>query len=254
MKQFSTSLVVGLLLFGMVMNVWGYTSEDCLRCHKEGSFASALHIDVKAFESSVHGQTVSCQECHTGVHDDGHKSLRGSGVVNCTQCHDQKNEHGLQARNDSRPQCYSCHTKHSILPKRDSASSVHPNQLTTTCSSCHPLECGKTDYFPWFPSIQVSSHKKQDFSRSYGRENCLGCHQGAAAHGEKGLLNNYDCYKCHIAPDGRGALLGFIHPKADTKRQPATFVAAVLYQVSLVFLFCGGLGFYMKKFSRNRKG
>jgi hypothetical protein len=63
--------------------------------------------------------------------------------------------------------------------------------------------------------VRIKSHPKQDFSGTYDKTNCLGCHQGAAAHGESGNINGQTCYKCHITPEGRGALLGHIHPKAD---------------------------------------
>lgn len=243
------------LLCPMGHKARAYTQEDCVRCHQEGSRDSALHLSIEAFQASIHGREgISCQECHWAVEDEVHASKKGFGAVDCGECHDKENRHGLYTGSENRPECHACHTRHAILEQDDPSSSVHPQQLDETCRICHALQCGERDYLSWFPSLQIASHSKQDFSQRHERSNCIGCHQGMAAHGEEGQLNEQDCYICHLPKKGRAGLLGYIHPKADYKKQPSTFGAAVIYQVGIVCLIWGGFRYYIRKFAGKRQG
>ena len=231
-----------------------YTSKECIGCHSDGSSESALHISVGDFERSVHGRELTCMDCHTGIEDEGHTRSKGAGAAVCTGCHEQESRHGFSSGAENLPQCHSCHTRHGILKKDDPLSTVYPENLQATCRGCHPQECGERDYLSWLPSLRILSHKKQDFSRAYRSENCLGCHQGQAAHGENETLNDQDCHICHMALKDQGAVMGYIHPRADYRKQPAVLAAAVLYQVFILLLLCGGLGLYVRKRSgRSRK-
>jgi hypothetical protein len=234
----------GMWLFGLILyitasNTWAYTPEDCIRCHSQDSKESLLHISIGQFQGSVHGGEITCVDCHTGIQDSGHVTSKGSGAVDCRLCHEQENRHGVSSKAENRPRCHSCHTRHGILGKNDKASTVHPEQLKRTCSGCHPEECGQVGYFSWLPSQRVKSHKKGDFSQAYERDNCIGCHQGRAAHGEKEPLNGQKCYICHARGQNRSAVFGYIHARADLKKQPVIFVAATVYQIFLVLLLCG---------------
>ena len=253
MKNFLFYFLV-LFIFFTAYNAWAYTPEDCNKCHKEGSTGSILHISIKEFNTSIHGRKITCQDCHASVKDEGHETMKGSGAVDCSECHEQENRHGSQSKTEDRPRCYSCHTKHGIFERDKEVSSVHPEQLKETCKGCHPVECGQTDYLSWLPSIQIATHKKQAFSRAYEKSNCLGCHQGMAAHGEEKPLNDQDCYKCHLSQKGQATLWGYIHTRADFKKQPVIFAAAIIYLVFLVVLSWGGLRFYIRKLSGKRKG
>jgi hypothetical protein len=44
--------------------------------------------------------------------------------------------------------------------------------------------------------------------------------------------------------------MGYIHGKADLKRQPVIFVAAAVYQIFLVLLLCGVFWVCIAKLSR----
>ncbi|MBE9520786.1 MAG: hypothetical protein IME97_06625 [Proteobacteria bacterium] len=244
---------LGLLVFVTATKTWGYTPEDCIMCHGEGSRESVLHISMEEYDASIHGSEIACQDCHTGITGADHETIKGSGAVDCTQCHEQENRHGLRSKSEHRPQCHSCHTRHYILEKENVLSSVHPKQFKKTCKRCHPVECGETDYLSWLPSIQIASHKKQDFSRAYDRDNCMGCHQGRAGHGEEEPLNEQDCYQCHLTPSGEAKLLGAIHPRADSEKQPAIFAAATIYQFVILVLLWGGFRFYILKLSGKHK-
>lgn len=250
-RAFQYSLAVLILL--LAQGILAYAPEDCVRCHKTGSSESRLHIPVQTYEASIHGREITCQECHTGVTDDGHKTKRGSGAVDCSRCHDQENRHGLKSMNEYRPQCYACHTAHAVFEKGDERSSVHKKNLSNTCKTCHPAECGQRDLLSWLLSLQISSHNKQDFGRVFDETNCVGCHQGMAAHGEDQPLDDQDCYQCHLSPKGDSLLLGYIHPKADLDREPTIFVAGAIYGLLILVLFSGGFLFYVHRFSRKGK-
>jgi hypothetical protein len=234
-----------------------YTNEDCIACHRTGSEESDLHMAIDAFEASVHGQEITCQDCHSAVVDDEHQNVEGSGAVDCNECHEQENQHGLNGSEKQRPQCHDCHTRHNMLPKADPASSVNPAQLPNTCAGCHPAASGKTDYFSWFPSFQIASHNKGDFATQYSNENCIGCHQGAAVHGGSQPVDDQDCYKCHFTPEKEGAMWGYAHPQAEIDTQPTVFAAASIYQVFVVIGLIALLGKFMDfvfdRFSRKSK-
>tara|TARA_B100002003_G_C13872304_1_gene426410 strand:- start:1 stop:657 length:657 start_codon:yes stop_codon:yes gene_type:complete len=215
--------------------------------HKKGSADSVLHISIDEFEASIHSFELTCQECHIGVEDENHETMKGSGAVDCGECHEQENRHGLQAKSENRTQCYSCHTKHGTLGRDNEDSSVHPDRLKETCKGCHPVECGGTNYLSWLPSLRIASHNKQDFGRAYVKDNCLGCHQGETFHGDKEPINDQICYKCHLPLKGQAILWGYFHPKVDFEKQPAIFTAAIVYQILIVFLCWGGFRFYLKK-------
>lgn len=249
MKKASLCLFATLFWF-IPCETWAYTSKDCMGCHSEGSKESVLHISIGEFQRSIHGRDMTCMDCHTGIEDDEHTRSKGAGAVDCGECHEQENRHGSPSTSENLPRCHSCHTRHGILGKDDRVSTVHPEKLKQTCKGCHPLECGEFDYFSWLPSIRIMSHKKQDFSQAYRKENCLGCHQGQAAHGEKETLNEQNCHICHMSVKDQGALMGYIHPKADYRKQPIVFAAATLYQIFIVLLLWGGCRLYIPKLSR----
>ena len=237
------------LIFAAAQAAFAYTTQECIDCHRTGSTESKLQISIDEFNTSIHAEEAGCQECHTLVEDEDHTTTPGSGAVDCSGCHEQENRHGKGSNSGTRPQCYSCHTRHGMLAKDDPRSTVHSNRLKETCRSCHPQESGQTDYFSWLPSLQVASHSKQDFSQEYSRTNCLGCHQGKAFHGDQETMNDQTCFTCHVTLDGQNKLLGYIHSKADARRQPGVMAAATIYQVVMGVIVLGGFAFFIRKFS-----
>jgi hypothetical protein len=221
-----------LIMMGMA-NASDYEPDDCIECRRRGSEESDLTISIRDYEGSVHGGENTCMDCHSEVLDEDHQTTEGSGMVDCSGCHDQENQHGMGGAEDNRPQCHSCHTRHNMRPKTDPTSSVHPDRLSTTCATCHAATTGETDYFSWFPAFKIASHAKGDFAGDYSDDNCLGCHQGAAAHGEEDPLVDQDCHKCHLTPGAEGAMWGPFHAQADPDRQPAVYAAASIYQGSI---------------------
>lgn len=224
-----------------------YSPEACIRCHRQGARESSLQISVEDFRKSAHGKVLECEDCHTNIIDSSHLRLKGSSAVSCRECHEQENRHGLSAKGDLRPKCYTCHTRHRILGKEDPASSVYPQALKKTCAVCHPSECGHQDYLSSFVSLQVASHGKADLSRNYGRDNCVGCHQGNAAHGERGPIDSQDCFRCHQS------MWGSIHPRANPEKDPALFAAALSYQALALLLLWAGVRYIMQRSVRKRR-
>jgi hypothetical protein len=49
-------LMMGLLMLLTGSNVWAYTMEECIECHKEGSDKAELHIPLEVFKASIHNQ------------------------------------------------------------------------------------------------------------------------------------------------------------------------------------------------------
>ncbi len=236
------------LFFLLTSSLFAYEPEECLNCHREGSGKSALHISQAQYEGSVHHNEITCMDCHRDIVDDAHMKNRGSGNVDCGACHDQVNRHGLGGTG-TRPQCYSCHTRHSILGKDNPASSVHPDHLARTCGPCHPAQTGDAGFLAWLPSFRVKTHGKQDFACDFDDKDCLGCHQGQAAHGEKMPLNKKGCRKCHFPDEGQAGLMGDIHPKSDNKKDTLYIIAGAVYGVAVALLLIGGCCFYTRRFS-----
>jgi len=255
--RFKYLLITFLLLLGIPALAGGedtaaYKMADCINCHGQKSGKSVLKIDVEGFESSIHGSELQCVDCHQNITSDEHIQQAGAGAVDCIQCHEKMNRHGGAAAGQFRPQCHQCHTQHSIYSKTDPASSVHRKSISKTCRRCYPEESGRMTYLSWLPSIRIESHNKQDPGTYYGSDDCLGCHQGQAAHGETEMLAGGNCSGCHMTPEGKNALLGTMHPKADRDRQPGVYVISVLYQIGIIFLLWSGLSRIISRFAGNK--
>ncbi len=239
-----------LLLFLLANTPWAYEEPECIKCHREGSTESTLHMNEKAFENSVHFNEITCTDCHADVTDDTHMEQKGSGKVDCSSCHDQENRHGINSQNvGTRPQCQDCHTKHAILGKGHPDSSVNPDNFPNTCGSCHSAQFGDAGFMTWLPSVQIRTHAKQDFSCDFDERDCLGCHQGRGAHGEQTPVNDAQCWKCHIPKGDRAAVVGDIHPKAAQKKSIYHGIAGILYGAAALVLMVSGCRFFMRRFS-----
>lgn len=137
--------------------------KTCGKCHKniENDYWEGIHGKLVA-----RGETDSpvCTDCH-GEHGiisprDPLSRVSPSRVAEatCSPCHESArlNEkygipsgrfqswvdsyHGLKSRAGDLTvaNCASCHGAHRILPSTNPASSVHPENLQTTCGECHP--------------------------------------------------------------------------------------------------------------------
>lgn len=250
-RLLAVTVFTGAVLLGH-QTPHAYQPEDCRTCHSSDSTTSRLHISIAEFRASTHGEAVTCLDCHSAIEDEEHMTTPGCGKVDCSRCHDQQNRHGWSGKNENRPQCYYCHTTHAILGKESENSSIHPARLVETCRSCHPVACGQADALSFLPSVRVASHNKQDFSQAYRADNCIGCHQGAAAHGERELLDDQTCSFCHQPLGSHAALAGYTHVNARAAKQPVSFIAGIVYAAMLALLAWRGFRYYMPQYSRGR--
>lgn len=191
--------------------------------------ASAAWASDAATESEYDDE--ACIECHQTGSDESELHIDVDAY--------QASAHG-QALG-----CLECHTN--VI---DDTHMEAEGIGAVTCDNCHPDASSGGGYFTWFPSFQIASHNKADFGHAYERTNCLGCHQGAGAHGEAEPINDKTCYKCHSSTESNGALWGKMHPRADRRSQPAIFAAASIYQISIV----GGLVALLLQFFKSLRG
>ncbi|MBN1905359.1 MAG: hypothetical protein JW927_09700 [Deltaproteobacteria bacterium] len=188
--------------------------SDCISCHSENPESGIPQILIAEFKASIHGSMMTCAECHSYI-EEGHEAGDVDEKVNCNMCHQQANLHGATANAGSRPECYTCHTKHSILPSHFEKSTVNRAHLEERCSECHEAQYGKSVYMKGFTSFRIRSHKKEDFSREFNETNCIGCHQGMAIHGTAEKISADDCAKCHMK-DNKNAMMGRFHAAANS--------------------------------------
>lgn len=235
-----------IVLILLPINAWGYSEDECARCHSSGSSESVLQIQMDSYMSSIHAGELGCVDCHDGITDDEHFTTEGIGRVDCLNCHDQENMHG----GDGVTECVDCHTGHDIYSVDDIRSSVNWRNLEVTCGACHAEQTKVQGILSRLTSFQIVSHPKQDMSMRVDRGMCVGCHQGQAAHGEDGIINDQNCYKCHSSADSRGGVLGYIHSYADRQDRPVNVVAGCLSLIALIgvifILVRGFSGFFSK--------
>lgn len=162
----------------------------------------------------------------------------------CIECHNEGSEDSSlhisvkdfeMSAHGPGVQCQDCHTNvRDDAHTSEEGSGAVPGE---SCKGCHPAAFGEVDSFSWLPSFQIASHAKQDFAHAYEMENCVGCHQGRAAHGEKEPIDDQNCYQCHVSPTGQNGLWGYMHPRADSGKHPGIFFAGLVYRFFLGILF-----------------
>ena len=229
--KWTVSICVMILFTLPGIRVLGYTMEDCIRCHRQGSGESKKSIRLREYLSSTHGKEFSCVDCHEDIKDITHSSQKPDRI-DCQSCHKKENRHGKEG---SIP-CKSCHPPHLIFPTNDSRSSVNWKNLGDTCGKCHRLQDKEKGLFAFLKSFQIASHPKQNFAKVVGKNMCVACHQGEAAHGESEPINDQRCGTCH-RPLGRySSKLGYIHMGAAWNHNPLNFVAEYINLIGSISL------------------
>ena len=219
----------------------GYVTEDCVRCHGEASRESRLRMSVDRYRNSVHGEQLDCLACHPGTADKEHVRSETVQPVDCIQCHDLTNRHGIGAAD--------CHTKHAILPATSPASSVHARNLKHTCAKCHPRESGRVGRIASILSFQPAAHRKGDLSGVFDATRCVDCHQGRAAHGDDRRLNDKRCGDCHDPSSADHLFLGRFHTSTTVPWGSLKAAAGQSYYVLLLFSMIGlfSYGFHVRR-------
>jgi len=181
------------------LSVEAASDAVCLGCHGDPTLTikvkgkvKQLYVKEKDFAASVHGGN-SCISCHKDAKDFPHPLPVKK--VNCGDCHDaiekryRSSLHGQALARGDRfaPECFDCHTKHNILPKKDPKSPSYVMNMPAMCGRCHAES-----------SEVVKTHKE------ISQHNVLD-NYSMSVHGEaifhKGLLVSATCSSCHTAHD-----------------------------------------------------
>jgi nitrate/TMAO reductase-like tetraheme cytochrome c subunit len=177
--------------------------RTCANCHENMAVVEKYHIRAESpwveYQQSAHGKALLrdglinfaavCTDCH-GIHTiegEGTGEVSARRPDTCGRCHltiyaeYRESIHGvmyLEEGNRDVPVCVDCHGEHTILSPGESASSVSPENIANTCSSCHESEKMKR--------YDISSDKLKTYRESYhgvAREfgsvkvaNCASCH------------------------------------------------------------------------------
>jgi hypothetical protein len=85
-----SSALQAAFVFILAFNAWGYSQDECLKCHGSGG-SSKLLIDMGQYMSSVHAkEEIQCSDCHTAITGDEHFAAKGFGKVDCGSCHPEQ--------------------------------------------------------------------------------------------------------------------------------------------------------------------
>jgi len=265
-----------LLSTAITSSTYAQTVDDCLVCHSDtqltktmpdGTTAS-LYVDKGSYMKSVHAELgFSCVDCHEDAQPEAHPA-KGLAPVECQSCHDEvaeqqaKSAHGQLLSNGSTdaPKCYDCHSTHAVMRSDNELSSVHPDNLQTTCAECHqeeaaPVICEAARDFAAgdasavermsVPSAlamlttRLKGHGKTNFGCTYNTKKCSNCHIDVTQHGNSEEAPPV-CSKCHDMK--RSSLLfGKIH-------KPTIFTGPMVIVLIIMYILCiGGLVLYFKK-------
>jgi predicted CXXCH cytochrome family protein len=159
------------------------SSEACADCHEVEEMETELAL-------SVHPE-LACSDCHAIVASNltaHEQDPEFATVTNCASCHaDVAAEHreslhgdALLRGIDEAANCSSCHGSHNILSGSDRNSTVHPANVSKTCSSCHddPEFAKKFDMSASKPGqlYEKSVHVKIDNETEIPAATCVSCH------------------------------------------------------------------------------
>jgi cytochrome b subunit of formate dehydrogenase/DnaJ-class molecular chaperone len=108
-------------------------SPTCTDCHGEHHILSPRDPEATTYAARL--ATETCGTCHDDPVIVAKYNLQGGVVGSYVDSY-----HGWAARRDyaRAATCVSCHGAHSVLPQADSASSISPAHVVSTCQQCHP--------------------------------------------------------------------------------------------------------------------
>lgn len=242
----------------------GISNDTCLACHGEPSLGIvlasgeplSLYIDPELFAASVHGRGgYACVQCHTGLSDYPHPTLRIEDRRHlalqlyqaCKFCHSGEYDRTLDSAHEQARSrgileaaiCTDCHGAHDTRRLTDPASSaLLPESRTwipTTCARCHSaiyekyltsvhgvalVDEGNTDV----PTC-IDCHGVHDIEdprtasfRLKSPELCAGCHTDPVLMAQYGLST--DVLRTYVA-DFHGTtvtLFEKLSPDAETNK------------------------------------
>lgn len=131
-------------------------NETCLACHGDAQLSLALpsgetrslFVDLATFTASIHGDKLSCVDCHTDMTEVPHparplKTRRDFSLAyneQCKRCHfanftrsmDGVHAAALVRGDTTAPLCVDCHGAHDMTPAARPRS-----RISRTCGRCH---------------------------------------------------------------------------------------------------------------------
>jgi predicted CXXCH cytochrome family protein len=130
--------------------------DTCLGCHSDRSMSvtlpsgetRALYVDLDALRKSVHGNKLSCTDCHQDMTSTPHdarpfqtkRDFTLAYYEQCKRCHfanytktlDSVHFKALERRDRMAPTCVDCHGAHDIAPSHKPKA-----RMSQTCARCH---------------------------------------------------------------------------------------------------------------------
>ncbi len=198
-------------------------NEGCLACHGEPSMTQtlpsgesrSLHVDAVTFGTSVHGEKLSCLDCHPDMSElphpeRGFTSKRQASLAyyeQCKRCHystfaktlDSAHQAALARGDVTAPLCMDCHGTHDIVTPN-----LPRGRISRTCAKCHEGVSrtyeqsvhGKALLTENNPDVPVCSdcHRSHDVAgphaeqwRAHTPELCASCHADEQVMSKYGL-------------------------------------------------------------------
>jgi len=130
--------------------------DTCLSCHSDRNMSvtlpsgetRALYVDLDALRKSVHGNKLSCTDCHQDMTSMPHdarpfqtkRDFTLAYYEQCKRCHfanytktlDSVHFKALERRDRMAPTCVDCHGAHDIAPSHKPKA-----RMSQTCARCH---------------------------------------------------------------------------------------------------------------------
>jgi len=130
--------------------------DACLSCHSDRRLSvtlpsgetRALYVDLDALRQSVHGNKLSCTDCHQDMTSVPHEArpfqtkrdFTLAYYEQCKRCHfanytktlDSVHFKALERRDRMAPTCVDCHGAHDIAPSHKPKA-----RMSQTCARCH---------------------------------------------------------------------------------------------------------------------
>ena len=210
------------------------SNDDCLGCHSDDS--TGHKVDADLWKRSLHGEAVSCTDCHTGYaagpHDGQGEPLSASDAALVARLGAGRWGEGEKATRLAAPRallaCQGCHE----VEARAYFGSVHARWLTgapakvagPTCVTCHgsPHAILKP-LAPYSPAATArvkvpedrramartceGCHGSEEFARAAGLDPDVKATYNDSIHGRLARVGNEYapvCVSCHAAPKAAG--------------------------------------------------
>jgi formate dehydrogenase gamma subunit len=110
-----------------------FDAPTCIDCHGEHEIRSASDPLSSIYPNRIASTT--CIQCH-----ENERIARRHGLETGRGLSYKDTYHGMAVKDGSvvTAHCASCHGVHNILPSDNPQSTIHANNLQTTCGECHP--------------------------------------------------------------------------------------------------------------------